>query len=284
MKTRSSYDGLIVVMLFMLVILSAKNLPAQAETTSGKRSGADADLAQSLTNPLADLMTIPIQMNYDREIGVQDEGWKLQTNIQPVIPVDLTREWMLITRTTLPVIYQDDVFAGAGSQFGLGDTSLSLFLSPQRPASDSVIWGAGPIFLLPTATDSKLGADKWGAGPTAVALTMRGPWTIGALGNHIWSFAGDSDGPDINNTLLQPFAAYTWPNAWTVSMQSETTYDWNSENWSVPVNLAVAKLVRWGKLPVSLQAGVGYWLESPDSGAEGFRFRLQANFVLPRLF
>jgi len=284
MKTRSSYGGLIVVTLFMLVILFAKDLPAQAESTSGKRSGADADLAQSLTNPLADLMTIPIQMNYDRDIGVQDEGWKLQTNIQPVIPVDLTRDWMLITRTILPVIYQDDVFAGAGSQFGLGDTSLSLFLSPQRPASDSVIWGAGPIFLLPTATDSKLGADKWGAGPTAVALTMRGPWTIGALGNHIWSFAGDSDGPDINNTLLQPFAAYTWPNAWTVSMQSETTYDWNSENWSVPVNLAVAKLVRWGKLPVSLQAGVGYWLESPDTGAEGFRFRLQANFVLPRLF
>jgi len=207
MKTRSSYGGLIVVTLFMLVILFAKDLPAQAESTSGKRSGADADLAQSLTNPLADLMTIPIQMNYDRDIGVQDEGWKLQTNIQPVIPVDLTRDWMLITRTILPVIYQDDVFAGAGSQFGLGDTSLSLFLSPQRPASDSVIWGAGPIFLLPTATDSKLGADKWGAGPTAVALTMRGPWTIGALGNHIWSFAGDSDGPDINNTLLQPFAA-----------------------------------------------------------------------------
>jgi len=50
----------------------------------------------------------------------------------------------------------------------------------------------------------------------------------------------------------------------------------------VPINVAVAKLVRWGKIPVSLQAGVGYWLESPETGPEGFRFRLQANFVLPK--
>jgi hypothetical protein len=229
-------------------------------------------------------MTIPIQMNYDRDIGPRDDGWKLQTNIQPVIPFHLNDNWNLISRTIMPVIHQDDIFPGSGSDFGLGDINLSLFFSPRKPTSGGVTWGIGPLLLFPTATDSLLGGRKWGAGPTAVALTTRGPWTVGILANHIWSYAGDSDRQDISSSFLQPFAAYTWPSAWTFSVQSETTYNWKAENWSVPVNVAVSKLVKWGKLPVSLQAGVGYWAESPDTGPEGFRFRLQANFVLPKLF
>ncbi|HBX44016.1 MAG TPA: hypothetical protein DEH27_09705 [Deltaproteobacteria bacterium] len=255
---------------------------AQAEDASEAQQGGEAGLAQELTNPLADLMTIPIQMNYDREIGLLDDGWKLQTNIQPVVPFHLNEDWSLISRTILPVTYQKDIFPGAGSQFGLGDINLTLFFSPKKPSAGGVIWGAGPVLLLPTATDSLLGAKKWGAGPAAVALTMRGPWTVGALANHIWSFAGDSDRQDISNTFVQPFVAYTWPSAWTVSVQSESTYNWKTEKWSIPINAAVSKLVFLGKLPVSLQAGVGYWAESPETGPEGFRFRLQANLVLPR--
>ena len=244
----------------------------------------NADLAQELTNPLADLMTIPVQMNYDQDIGAGDEGERLRTNIQPVIPFHLNETWNLISRTIVPVIHQEDIFPGEGSQFGLGDTSLSLFFSPKKPTANGLLWGIGPIFLLPTATDSLLGGKKWGAGLTAVALTMWGPWTMGALANHVWSVAGDSDRSDISNTFLQPFVSYTWPNAWTLSVQSESEYNWKTEKWSVPVNAAVSRLVYFGKLPVSLQAGVGYWLESPESGPEGWRFRLQANFVLPNLF
>jgi len=106
---------------------------------------------------------------------------------------------------------------------------------------------------------------------------------MGGLANHIWSFAGDDDRSDINNTFIQPFVAYTWPSAWTVSVQSESNYNWNTEKWSIPVNVSASRLVFLGKLPVSLQAGVGYWLESPETGPEGLRFRLQANFVLPKL-
>jgi len=258
--------------------------PTEAKGTGSAQRSGDAELAQELSNPLADLMTIPIQMNYDRGIGPLGDGWKLQTNIQPVIPFDLNEDWNLNSRTIVPVIYQDDIFPGAGSQFGLGDINLSLFFSPRKPTSGGLIWGIGPVLLFPTATDSLLGAKQWGAGPAAVALTMRGPWTVGMLANHLWSYAGDSDRQDISNTFLQPFAAYTWPSAWTVSLQSESTYNWETEQWSVPVNVAVSKLVKWGKLPVSLQAGVGYWAESPDAGPEGFRFRLQANFVLPKPF
>ena len=269
---------------FMFLAFSVLVQPARAEDASAAQKGGDADLAQELSNPLADLMTIPIQLNYDRDIGPGDDGWKLQTNIQPVIPFHLTDDWNLISRTIVPVIYQDDIFPGEGSQFGLGDINLSLFFSPKKPTSGGLIWGVGPVLLLPTATDSLLGAKTWGAGPAGVALTVRGPWTMGLLANHVWSYAGDSDRPDISNTFLQPFAAYTWPSAWTVSLQSESTYNWKTEKWSIPINVAVSKLVRWGKLPVSLQAGVGYWAESPESGPEGFRFRLQANFVLPKLF
>lgn len=243
---------------------------------------SSAELAQELTNPIANIVTIPIQMNYDQNYGLNDEGEKLTTNIQPVIPFAINKDWNLITRTIVPVIYQDKIFPTEGSQFGLGDINMSLFISPNKPAAGGIIWGAGAVVLLPTATDSLIGSEKWGTGPAGIVLTMRGPWTLGGLANHVWSFAGDSDRQDINNTFLQPFAAYTWPSAWTVSVQSESTYNWEIEKWSIPVNVAAAKLVKIGKLPVSLQAGVGYWLETPDTGPEGLRFRLQANIVLPR--
>lgn len=284
MKTAQQIVSCLFMLSLFMAMPSAWAQPAETKSADSTPKRGDAELAQELSNPLADLMTIPIQMNYDRDIGPLDDGWKLQTNIQPVIPVALNKDWNLISRTIMPVIYQDDIFPGAGSQFGLGDINLSLFFSPKKPTSGGLIWGIGPVLLFPTATDSLLGARKWGAGPTAVALTMRGPWTLGILANHVWSYTGDSDRQDISNTFLQPFAAYTWPSAWTVSVQSESTYNWKTDKWSVPVNVAVSKLVRLGKLPVSLQAGVGYWLESPDSGPEGFRFRLQANFVLPKPF
>ena len=243
---------------------------------------ADADLAKELTNPIADLVTVPVQMNIDQDLGTTGDGTKITTNIQPVVPFDVNDDWNLITRTIIPVIHQDDVVPGSGSQFGLGDINMSLFLSPTKSTANGITWGAGPVLLLPTATDPALGAKKWGAGPAVVALSLRGPWTVGMLANHIWSFAGDDDRPDINNTFVQPFAAYTWPSAWTASVQSEASYNWETEQWSVPVNVALSKLTMFGRLPVSLQGGVGYWAESPDNGPDGFRFRLQANFVLPR--
>jgi hypothetical protein len=261
--------------LLLAALTALCSLPLRAQDSG-------ADLAQDLTNPLASLITLPIQLNYDRELGPLDDGEKWQANVQPVIPFELNDDWNLITRTIMPVIGQDDVFPGTGSQFGLGDVNLSLFFSPRQPTAGGVIWGVGPVFVLPTATNSKLGGEKWGAGPAGVALKMNGPWTYGVLANHVWSFAGDDDRADINNTFAQPFVAYTWPSAWTVSVQSETNYNWEAETWSVPVNVAVAKLVMVGKLPVSLQAGVGYWFESPDGAADDWRLRFQANFVLPR--
>ena len=242
----------------------------------------DAELAQDLSNPLADLVSIPIQMTFDRDIGPADDGTKVTTNVSPVVPVHLNEDWNLITRTIVPIIHQDEIFPGAGSQFGLGDINLTLFFSPKKPTAGGFIWGVGPVFVLPTGTNDLLSSKKWSAGPGVVVLTTRGSWTIGMLANHVWSFAGDDARQDISNTLIQPFAAYTWPSAISVSVQSESTYNWKAEQWSVPVNVAVSKLVRFGKLPVSVAGGAGYWAKSPDAGAEGLRFRVQATIVLPK--
>jgi hypothetical protein len=164
-------------------------------------------------------------------------------NIQPVIPISLTQDWNVISRTILPIVNQNHIFPGAGSQFGLGDTLQSLFFSPVKPTA-GIIWGVGPVFLIPTGTDSLLTAGKFGLGPTGVALKQEGPWTFGMLFNHVWSVAGWESRPYVSNTFLQPFLAYTTKDAWTFTVNTESTYDWRAENWSVPLNFMLAKLTK----------------------------------------
>lgn len=241
-----------------------------------------AELARQLSNPVAALISVPFQFNWDDDIGPVDGGSRLTLNVQPVIPVSLSDDWNLISRTIVPVIDQEDVFPAAGDQFGLGDTVQSLFFSPKAPSKDGWIWGVGPVFLLPTGTDDLLTADKWGAGPTGVALKQQGPWTYGALANHIWSFAGDDDRDDVSSTFLQPFVSYTTPKAVTVAFNLESTYDWEREEWNIPANLMVSKVTRFGNQLVSVQGGLRYYLESTDSGPEGLGLRLAITLLFPR--
>jgi hypothetical protein len=239
-----------------------------------------ADLAKKLSNPVASLISVPFQFNYDTGYGPAD-GEKAFVNIQPVIPFALNQDWNLISRTILPVAWQNDIAGNSGDQFGLGDTVQSLFLSPQAVGTSGLVWGAGPVFLLPTATDELLGGEKWGAGPTAVVLKQSGGWTYGILANHIWSFAGDDSRADVNSTFLQPFLTYTTPEAWTFALNTESTYNWEAEAWSVPLNFSVSKIVNFGAQPVQFQAGVRYWAESPAGGPDGFGGRFGMTFLFP---
>lgn len=137
------------------------------------------------------------------------------------------------------------------------------------------------MVLLPTGTDTLLTTDKWGAGPTAVALTQQNGWTVGMLANHIWSFAGDEDRADVNSTFLQPFVSYTTPDAWTFSLNTESTYNWTAEEWSVPLNFVVTKLTKIGNQPISIGGGVRYWADAPDSGPEGWGARAVVTYLFP---
>lgn len=237
--------------------------------------GQDTEaLAKQLANPIASLSSVPLQLNYDGGIGSSDDGDRLTLNVQPVIPVSIGEDWNMISRTIIPIASQRDIFPGAGSQFGLGDTVQSLFFSPNALTTSGWTWGVGPVFLVPTATDGLLGGEKWGAGPTGVALRQTaGGWTYGALFNHIWSFAGDDNRADINATYLQPFLARSLGAGRTVSASLESTYDWEGGQWTIPLNIGYSKVSRIGKQLVSYQGGVRYYLEAPDHGAEwGVRF------------
>jgi hypothetical protein len=151
-----------------------------------------------------------------------------------------------------------------------------------KPTDRGLIWGIGPAILIPTATDDLLGGGKWGIGPTIVGLKQTGPWTYGALANHIWSVAGSKNRNDINSTYIQPFIAYNTPSAVTYALNLESSYDWESEQWSVPVNFMVSKLVRFDKQMVSFQGGVRYWAKSTDSGPEGLGLRFAVTLLFPK--
>ncbi|MDY0005990.1 MAG: transporter [Spongiibacteraceae bacterium] len=182
----------------------------------------------------------------------------------------------MISRTIVPIVQQDDIYPGAGSQFGLGDTTQSLFFSPKALTARGWTWGVGPAFLIPTATEKLLGTEKWGAGPTAVALRQTATgWTYGLLFNHIWSFAGDSDREDVDATYVQPFLAKGLGQGRTVNVALESTYNHEVEQWTVPLNIGYSKVTRMGSQLVSLQGGIRYYLESPTNGPDwGLRFTL----------
>jgi hypothetical protein len=194
------------------------------------------------------------------------------------VPLSLNPDWNIISRTIVPVIDQQDIFPGAGDQFGLGDIVQSVFFSPVAPTASGWIWGAGPALLLPTATDDLLGADQWAIGPTGVALKQSGPWTYGGLANHLFSISSSDNHADVNATFLQPFVTYTTPSAWTFGANVEATIDWEADEQSVPMNVFASKVTTLGSQLVQLGFGIRYYLGSTDNGPEGLGFRI--NFVL----
>jgi len=224
--------------LVMMTVLSSTGwaqVKGEEPESSPTSSSGDSDLAAKLANPISSLISLPIQFNYDEDIGPLEEGSVLRINVQPVILISLNENWNLISRTIVPIIDQHDVPVDGSGETGLGDIVQSPFFSPKEPTSRGLIWGVGPAMLLPTATDDALGAGKWGIGPTAVALKQSGPWTYGGLFNHIQSFAGEGGREDVSATFLQPFVAYVTKTKTTLGLNAESTFDWKADQWSVPL-------------------------------------------------
>jgi hypothetical protein len=248
-----------------------------------QENDAEAELARKLANPIAALTSVPLQYDYNENGGVNDGASVSRLNIQPVIPISIGEDWNLITRTIMPLVDQQDFPLEAMNESGLGDITASQFFSPKAPTAGGWIWGVGPVELLPTASEDVLGGEQWGLGPTAVALKQMGPWTIGFLGNHLWSVAGEDDRADVNATFLQPFASYIFQKTkTTVGLNTEATYDWEEEAWSVPLNAFVAQLFKVGPQIMQLTLGARHWAESPDDGPEDWGARAQLTFLFPK--
>lgn len=246
--------------------------PAHAEESAD-------EIAQKLSNPVASMISIPFQYNADFGFGSED-GTKQTLNIQPVIPASISENWNLITRVIVPVIYQEDIAGRSGSQFGVGNVTPTFFFSPKQPTSGGVTWGAGPVFLLPTASNDLLGVDEWGAGPSVLVLRQSPKWTVGMLANHIWSFGGSANDPDISNTFLQPFLARQLPGGRTLTFNSESTYDWENEQWTVPINVVFSKVARVGSHTMSFAGGVRGYVDSPRGGPD-WGVRLVVTLLVP---
>jgi hypothetical protein len=260
--------------LCLVTILMTASLSAQ------EKQDSETELAKKTQNPVADLISVPFQNNFNFGAGTEDKMIYV-LNVQPVIPLKLSEDWNLIARIITPIINQPSLFPGTDSAFGLGDINPTFFLSPAKPGK--LIWGVGPTFTLPTATDSQLGSGKWSMGPAAVALTMQGPWVIGALANQQWSFAGWRD-QAVSQLLIQPFVNYNLPHAWYLVSAPIITANWEASSgnkWTVPLGGGVGKLFKLDKLPINTQLQAFANVARPDSAAD-WQLRFQVQLLFPK--
>ncbi len=244
-----------------------------------------ADLAKAAQNPIAAMISLPFQNNTNFNVGPEEKTQNI-LNIQPVWPVDLNQDWNLITRTIVPIISQPGFGPGQERKNGIGDIQFSAFFSSKAPTANGWIWGAGFIAQLDTASDDRLGAGKWGLGPTAVALKIDGPWVYGGLINNVWSVAGDDNRADVNIMLIQPFVNYNFtdiPGRY-LTFAPIITANWEADSgskWTVPLGLGIGQIMKWGQQPVNLQASAYYNVEAPTNGAD-WQLRLQVQLLFPK--
>ena len=263
---------------------AAKTTPAAGEDEAGTAAAAEA-LQKATQNPVASLISVPFQNNTN--FGVEP-GYRNQDvlNIQPVIPIGISKDWNLIVRWIAPIIYQPIPNAPGApetGEYGLGDMVPSFFVSPKKPGK--LIWGVGPVFQLPTATNTYLGQGKLGIGPTVVALTQPGHWTLGVLANNVWSVAGDGSRPDVNQFLLQYFINYNLKKGYFITWQPTLTANWEAASgnqWTVPYGGGLGRIMKLGNQPVSLTAQF-YGNAVHPAGTPSWSMRLQIAFLFPKL-
>lgn len=242
--------------------------------------GESAELAKKLSNPISNLVSVPFQFNWEQNVGPQKDT-RFILNVQPVMPFTLTKSVNLIARVIVPLVSQPALFEGGSPTFGVSDVLTSFFFSPSK--ASSFTWGVGPVISFPSTAEPTLGTGKWSVGPTIVALKQSGPVTLGALVNQVWSVGGNENRKAVSQMFLQPFMAYNTKSLWTITLQSETTANWEAESdkWTVPVNLIFSKLSSFGPFPASYSFGAGVFVAHPEVGPT-WKLRGAITILLPR--
>lgn len=264
-----------------LLALLCSTLVGSGVTVRQANAATASELAKDLQNPIANLISVPVKLDWDTGIGPADANRSTYV-VQPVIPFSLNDRWNVISRTITPFyIDAQSPVAGGRDAYGNGDILQSFFFSPKAPTARGWIWGAGPALSLPTASREALGTGQFSVGPTAVALKQAGGWTYGMLASHLWSVAGEGDRQGVSATFMQPFTSYTTKTQTSFGVNTESTYDWNNRQWTVPFNLSVSQLVMFGKQPVSFLVGYRYYAETPRGGPD-WGIRAQVTFLLPK--
>jgi hypothetical protein len=273
----------------MLVVLVSA-LAVTGALQAGVALAADeeesaTELAKKTQNPVADLISVPFQNNFFFNTGSKNATVYV-LDVEPVIPINLSKDWNLITRTIIPIINQPSLLPGpdkiSGSAVGLGDINPTLFLSPR--GAGKFVWGLGPTFTIPTATNSKLGNGEFTMGPAGVAVLMHGPWVLGALVNQQWSVAGWGD-RSVSQFLIQPFVNYNLGDGWYVKSNPIITANWKNDSgdkWTVPVGGGVGKLFKLGKLPINTSVDAFYNAQKTSNDAPDWQFQFQVQFLLPK--
>lgn len=265
-----------------LAVVAILTLPigAPSQTATVADTSQSQEIAEKLVNPVAPVMSFPFIENFDFRLGASQSGFRYTLNFQPLLPFKLNDHWNLISRTIAPFVHQSDV-VGNSSQTGLGDFLQSFFFSPRR--SKPFMWGMGPALLIPTATSTFLDTGKLSVGPTLVILRQQRGWTYSVLTYHVWSIAGDDARTDVSSTFLQPFFAYTTKSGWTLNANSDSTKNWSTDKWGVPVNIYLTKLVRVGGQAVNVGGGARCWATAPPAGPHGCGIRVNLTLGSSRL-
>jgi hypothetical protein len=260
--------------------------PEQAKLEAEKpdTKASAGDLAKATQNPVASLVSVPLQNITDFHVGPFQRDRNTILLFQPVIPIQLSENWNLITRTIGALVYQPNIAQPQQGTFGLNDINPSFFLSPANPGK--VIWGAGPTFLLPTATDNVLGTGKFSIGPAVVVLVQPGKWTLGALVSNLFSVAGPSSRPDVNFMTFQYFVNYNLKKGYYITLQPIITANWNvpsGNGWLVPVGGGIGRIMRLGFQPVNVNIQAYGNVKRPDNlPSPTWQLRFQIAFLYPK--
>jgi hypothetical protein len=241
-------------------------------------------LAKATQNPVASLISVPLQNFTDFNIGPFGRNRNTVLQFQPVVPIQLSENWNLITRTIGALVYQPNIAQPQQGTFGLTDINPSFFFSPAK--AGKVIWGAGPTFLLPTASDNVLGTGKFSIGPAIVALVQPGKWTLGVLVSNLWSVAGSGGRPDINSMTLQYFINYNLKKGYYLTSAPINTANWNAPSgnvWLVPVGGGIGRIMRLGFQPVNVSVQAYGNAKRPNNfPSPTWQLKFQIAFLYPK--